>query len=549
MKIDHKLINSFFQMSDVDVQYIQFDIKMKAISFKIISTSCVCPIITASSSLLSFERDSDKPFALSISNLTFSSFGKFVGDFDRLEVGKDYLISMQHEDLKYYKFFYLICPFYRDRNMETVIQMASILSTEDSNVIDVENNQKYPVEFDSTLSLYQFFENCLVNVQVKKIYLNTLMFENKSNTFLIDFTQTSKYLLLINKSKYLIRVYTTDKVNFKIIKATDKKAFSLQELKKESSLDFQIIENEVDNSFYIYIEHLDSAEKIKLYIKTYQSVLQEGSNFFHNFWGYFIIVLASIISLVIVWIIVQRFMNKKRLKKIQQDLDSKLRQQHTHEIQKQSERISVFMMNSSKGKGALDSISGKDARSPDANKIASLAGNTSENSATTQKNDLESYGDSNTSRETIEEDSERYGDSATSSRQRVASCGQPKSDRLLSSSKKLALRVKAKVVSEKKSKGVPRLQSLKEKFISSIENMILKKTKKITEKHSSRKKLNPMTFIAKSKKLARLRRKKKSSESVESEKSDSVEKTEPDEPVEDAENESEFNVIDVRTNN
>lgn len=351
MKIDHKLINSFFQMSDVDVQYIQFDIKMKAISFTIISTSCVYPIITASSSLLSFERDQNEPFALSINNLTFSSFTKFIEDFESLKIGKEYLISMQHSDQKYYKFFYLICPFYKESNMETVIRMASILSTEDSNIIDLENNQKYPVEFNSTLSLYQFFENCLLNVQVKKIYLNTLMFENKSNTFLVDFTQTSKYLLLINKSKYLIQIYTTDDLNYKIIKATSKKAFNLLELKKESKLDFNISEDDVENSFYIYIEKLSSAEKIKLYIKTYNSILEEGSNFFHNFWGYFIVVLASIISLVIVWIIVQRFMNKKRLKKIQQDLDSKLRQQHTHEIQKQSERISVFMMGSKKVKG------------------------------------------------------------------------------------------------------------------------------------------------------------------------------------------------------
>lgn len=89
---------------------------------------------------------------------------------------------------------------------------------------------------------------------------------------------------------------------------------------------------------------------------------------------------------------------------------------------------------------------------------------------------------------------------------------------------------------------------MKEKFISSIENMIFKKTKAITKKQSTRK-LHPMTFVAKSKKMAKLRVKRKKREPVERRKSESVDETDPEPPKEQSRNESQFNVIDVRTNN
>jgi hypothetical protein len=350
MKIDHKLINSFFQMSNVDGQYIEFSVKMKAMTFTIISSSCIYPLIIASSTLLSFDRESTTPNSLSIDNLNFSSFSTFLNDFETLEIGKEYLISMKHEDNRYYKFFYLICPFYQDENMDTVIRMASILSTEEIDIIDLENNNKYPVEFNSTLSSETFIGNALLNIQVKKVYIENLFNENDTNTLNIDFSTASKYLLIVNKPQYLFKISTTKPIYYKVFKSASNKGIHLIENQKENPLNYSITSSDIHYDIKIYIENISLIPEVNVLVETFSLIKPSKVSFFYNFWGYFIVILASLIAIIIIWIIIQRMMNKKRLKKIQEELDMKLREQHTQEIQKQSEKLSIILMASNKGK-------------------------------------------------------------------------------------------------------------------------------------------------------------------------------------------------------
>jgi hypothetical protein len=560
MKITHKLINSFFQMSSVDVQYLQFDVKTRIVSFAIISTTCAFPMIIASATLISFERKGESTFGLKMDNLSYSSFVKFVEDFQELEVGKEYTLQMLHDDGRYYKFFYLVCPFYVDPEMETVIQMASILSTEDVNVIDQENNLKYPVDFDSNLALDKFIENALLNIQVKKVYLDSLMAKDGVNQFLVDFTSTSKYFLFINKPRMVFKISSKEQIYYKIIKIDEEGEARLIEKKTKEVLRFHISSEDHDSGFYIYIQNILSAENIELYLETFDVIEPENKSFFYNFWGYFILVLGSIISLIVIWIIVQRFMNKKRLQKIQKELDGKLREQHSLEIQKQSERISVILMSErdsrkSNGRGFREkgSQKGKKGKHGHRDKDRDTGESESEDNS---KDDLE------TSREEDEDDQEKekkeekvFRKVSRGSRQSKSTCSSRKSQQSMKSKgskqsvdRKMRKRLTkgredelSRQDSESKisrkgscvkksgskkssfgkmhSKNDDRLQTkvsnfakvktFKNKIISSIENLIVEKqtSQDSNPKKASKVKLDPYKFTVKSKRM--YQRKKK----------------------------------------
>ena len=340
-KIDQKLLNSFFQMSNIDAQYLQFDIETKAIYFRIVSTSCVYPTIIASSSLISFIRDNESPFSLTLDNLVFSSFQSFINQYQQYEIGKDYMIPMKRDNENYFKFFYVICPFYNSSEMNTVIRVASILASEDITIIDIDNNNTYPVEYNSIIPFEQFIQNAQENLQVVKFNLENLMKENFTNNMNLNFNQTSKYLLFIKNPKIEFKIESKKLITYKIIKTFNQKNYELIKQGKNTIFKFDISEFNNKSDFYFYVEKSnDSVADVELYIETFGLIKDRNASFFSNFWGYFIVALLSIVSVVIIWVIIQKFTNKKRLKKIQENLDLKLREQHTIEIQKQSERFS-----------------------------------------------------------------------------------------------------------------------------------------------------------------------------------------------------------------
>ena len=530
-------------MSNIDVQYLQFDVKTRSITFSVVSTTCAFPIIMASSTLISFDRKTESPFGLTMDNLTFSSFAGFIDHFIVIEEAKDYTLSMIHADGRFYKFFYLVCPFYVSEIKDTVIQMASILSNEDVNVVDPDNNKKYPVQFDSKLPLETFIENALLNVNVKKVYLDSLMDENKVNKFNVDFSSTLKYFLFINKPRMIFKMISKKEIYFKIILIDVEGKVSILEKKSHKIMNFTITEEDKNHGFYFYIENMKNTQSFQLYIETFDKIEEPNESFFYNFWGYFIIVLAGIISIIIIWIIIQRFMNKKRLKKMQDDLDSKLREQHSVEIQRQSEKLSVILMGSKKKKNEFIDI-GKIKE-----KVKSKEYNT-ESETSGKEDNSTSEEDHNTSRESGGgRDFEKK-----KSGKRELSRNMTKSSRRSKISKKASsvnVRSRGNLKFQTKDSTFAKKKTFKKKINSLIENLIKSKTVKNQDSpRGTGQKFDPYKFAYKSKKLAKKRNKKKK---IRTSKSMHIKKMPSLVPkhsqTKQFDFKSQFTTIDVRTNN
>ena len=322
------------------------NIEADSLEYTVEESSCACPFIFASRSLVTFTRSALASRGLEIRGLGESTLLAMLDLTETITTKQTYTIPLKSEGKIMSKYIYVVCPFFKSEPSKTVLKLTTtgVKIPDTTNEVSVNTTNTLAFDFKNVYSGPDFLQIILKDQSIETKFIQPLITEEGSSTT-IDFGLKRGYLFTIQKTLLRFSIISTDEVDYLIYKSIANAELLLIDQKSATKLEFKEeragVESEEDTQDCFVLIMKSGAMITKVEIKE----IAESSKILEALkknWKYFFFFLLFLLVPVF-WKVIQRIKEKQNILKQKKDEQKNLERKESIEKQKKARRITIFL--------------------------------------------------------------------------------------------------------------------------------------------------------------------------------------------------------------